>query len=62
MPAANEGASQTDSRQTERLSDGQTEACTNETKSDGGIEDFWGGNGCHGKNYSKEQRLIFRIL
>lgn len=42
MPAANEGGLQSDSRQTERLSDGQTEACTNNTKREGGIDDFWG--------------------
>ena len=68
MPAANEGASQTDSRQTERLSDGQTEACTNETKSDGGIDDFWGlggggeRDGCHGEKLVQRAETNFQNM
>lgn len=56
MPAANEGGLQTDSRQTERLSGGQTEACTNETKREWGIEDFWGEKAVMDKNSSKQPK------
>lgn len=40
LPASNEGGRQQAHREIVRQTDGRTEACTNETKREGGIEDF----------------------
>lgn len=48
--------------QTDRLSDGQKEACTNETKREGEREDFWWENDVMEKNYNKALKLFENMI